>query len=287
MIGDTGVGKSCLLLRFTDDRFQTVHDITIGVEFGTKDIIINSSLQAPNSSMSTTEDNGRLSVVGQGRDSSYTRSDIIKLQIWDTAGQEAFRSITRSYYRGAAGVILVYDVTEYKSFSNVSYWLQEARQNNALGSQNMVVMLVGNKVDLRPAECNKGGNETSETNDTQSFVDDSSQVSTKTNKQGKSKGRKRYVTTEEGRQFAQQNNCIFMEVSARSSKRDEIHEIFQEPAKEIYRKIDNGQIDVNDESNGIKIGLLQRESVAASLRGSTLRSTIGGRGGDKDSSYCC
>jgi Ras-related protein Rab-2A len=79
IIGDTGVGKSCLLLQFTDKRFQQVHDLTIGVEFGARMVKIE-------------EKN-------------------IKLQIWDTAGQESFRSITRSYYRGAAGALLVYDIT--------------------------------------------------------------------------------------------------------------------------------------------------------------------------------
>jgi hypothetical protein len=79
IIGDTGVGKSCLLLQFTDKRFQPVHDLTIGVEFGARMISIDGKQ--------------------------------IKLQIWDTAGQESFRSITRSYYRGAAGALLVYDIT--------------------------------------------------------------------------------------------------------------------------------------------------------------------------------
>merc|ERR1712222_281916 len=81
IVGDTAVGKSCLLLQFTDKRFQPVHDLTIGVEFGSRTISI--------------DDNQ------------------IKLQIWDTAGQEKFRSITRSYYRGAAGALLVYDITRY------------------------------------------------------------------------------------------------------------------------------------------------------------------------------
>uniref|UniRef100_I1PM44 Uncharacterized protein n=1 Tax=Oryza glaberrima TaxID=4538 RepID=I1PM44_ORYGL len=79
IIGDTGVGKSCLLLQFTDKRFQPVHDLTIGVEFGARMITVDSRP--------------------------------VKLQIWDTAGQESFRSITRSYYRGAAGALLVYDIT--------------------------------------------------------------------------------------------------------------------------------------------------------------------------------
>jgi Ras-related protein Rab-2A len=113
IIGDTGVGKSCLLLQFTDKRFQPVHDLTIGVEFGARMINI---------------DNRQ-----------------IKLQIWDTAGQESFRSITRSYYRGAAGALLVYDITRRETFNHLTRWLEEARQN---ANQSMVIMLIGNKSDL-------------------------------------------------------------------------------------------------------------------------------------------
>jgi len=113
IIGDTGVGKSCLLLQFTDKRFQPMHDLTIGVEFGARMINIENKP--------------------------------IKLQIWDTAGQESFRSITRSYYRGAAGALLVYDITRRETFSHLTRWLEEARQNS---HQNMVIMLIGNKSDL-------------------------------------------------------------------------------------------------------------------------------------------
>lgn len=69
----------------------------------------------------------------------------VKLQIWDTAGQESFRSITRSYYRGAAGALLVYDITRRETFTHLAQWLEEARQNS---NSNMVVMLIGNKSDL-------------------------------------------------------------------------------------------------------------------------------------------
>lgn len=113
IIGDTGVGKSCLLLQFTDKRFQPVHDLTIGVEFGARLINIDHHQ--------------------------------IKLQIWDTAGQESFRSITRSYYRDAAGALLVYDITRRESFNHLTRWLEEARQN---GNPNMTIMLIGNKNDL-------------------------------------------------------------------------------------------------------------------------------------------
>jgi len=113
IIGDTGVGKSCLLLQFTDKRFQPVHELTIGVEFGARMILIDNTQ--------------------------------IKLQIWDTAGQESFRSITRSYYRGAAGALLVYDITRRETFNHLTTWLEDARQHY---HQNMTVMLIGNKIDL-------------------------------------------------------------------------------------------------------------------------------------------
>ncbi|CAM9460348.1 unnamed protein product [Phaeothamnion confervicola] len=131
IIGDTGVGKSCLLLQFTDKRFQPVHDLTIGVEFGARMINI---------------DNRQ-----------------IKLQIWDTAGQESFRSITRSYYRGAAGALLVYDITRRDTFNHLTRWLEEARQNS---NSNMVIMLIGNKSDLehRRAVSTKEGEQFAEEN---------------------------------------------------------------------------------------------------------------------------
>lgn len=113
IVGDTAVGKSCLLLQFTDKRFQPVHDLTIGVEFGSRVITV---------------DNHQ-----------------IKLQIWDTAGQEKFRSITRSYYRGAAGALLVYDITRRETFEHLTTWLEDCRKYS---NQNIIIMLIGNKMDL-------------------------------------------------------------------------------------------------------------------------------------------
>ncbi|KAJ3435788.1 ras-related protein rab-2a [Anaeramoeba flamelloides] len=113
IIGDSGVGKSCLLLQFTDKRFQAVYDLTIGVEFGARLIEIENKK--------------------------------IKLQIWDTAGQESFRSITRSYYRGAAGALIVYDITRRETFDHLVTWLKDAREHS---SPNLQIMLIGNKSDL-------------------------------------------------------------------------------------------------------------------------------------------
>merc|ERR1719183_1072440 len=112
IIGDEAVGKTCLLLQFTDKRYRTTHQVTVGVEFGSR----------------TVEISGKM----------------IKLQCWDTAGQDRFRSIVRSYYRGAAGALLVYDITRRDSFEHVSQWLTEARTN---ADADLVVTLVGNKCD--------------------------------------------------------------------------------------------------------------------------------------------
>ncbi|XP_062183103.1 ras-related protein Rab-2-A-like [Phragmites australis] len=112
-MGDVGVGKSCLLLQFTEMRFRLEHDLTVDVDFGTRIVTI---------------------------DDKPT-----KLQIWDTAGQETFREVTRMYYSGAAAAILVYDITRRETFDHVPRWLEDARQ---LAPDNLTVMLVGNKCDL-------------------------------------------------------------------------------------------------------------------------------------------
>jgi len=113
LIGDSGVGKSCLLLRFADDSWTDSHISTIGVDFKIK----------------------TLNCDGK----------VIKLQIWDTAGQERFRTITSSYYRGAQGIILVFDCTDMESFNNVKQWLGEI---DRYACENVNKLLVGNKVDL-------------------------------------------------------------------------------------------------------------------------------------------
>lgn len=114
IIGDSGVGKSCILLRFTEDTFSEYFISTIGVDFKIRTI---------------------------EHDHSF-----IKLQIWDTAGQERFRTITSGYYRGAHGIIMVYDVTNEDSFENMKQWLKEIERYSL---PNVLKLLVGNKTDLK------------------------------------------------------------------------------------------------------------------------------------------
>lgn len=114
IIGDAGSGKSCLLHQFIEKRAKEVSSHTIGVEFGSKIIDVG------------------------GRS--------IKLQMWDTAGQERYRSVTRSYYRGAAGALLVFDVTHRDSFNHLANWLADAR---SLARMDISIIVVGNKSDLK------------------------------------------------------------------------------------------------------------------------------------------
>eukprot|EP00455_Lapot_gusevi_P044519 TRINITY_DN5569_c0_g4_i1.p1 TRINITY_DN5569_c0_g4~~TRINITY_DN5569_c0_g4_i1.p1 ORF type:complete len:211 (+),score=63.54 TRINITY_DN5569_c0_g4_i1:90-722(+) len=113
LIGDSGVGKSCLLLRFVDDKFEHSRMGTIGVDFRFRTVTIADST--------------------------------IKLQIWDTAGQERFRTIRSAYYRGADGIILVYDVTSRASFDHIDTWLQEVSR---FIDDSPFKLLIGSRCDL-------------------------------------------------------------------------------------------------------------------------------------------
>uniref|UniRef100_A0AAZ3PZW2 small monomeric GTPase n=1 Tax=Oncorhynchus tshawytscha TaxID=74940 RepID=A0AAZ3PZW2_ONCTS len=114
LIGDSGVGKSNLLSRFTRNEFNLESKSTIGVEFATRSI--------------------------------HVEGKTVKAQIWDTAGQERYRAITSAYYRGAVGALLVYDIAKHLTYENAERWLKELQDH---ADSNIVIMLVGNKSDLR------------------------------------------------------------------------------------------------------------------------------------------
>ncbi len=113
-IGESAVGKTCILLRFTDNKFLKTHLTTIGIDYKSKVIKVNNFS--------------------------------VKLKIWDTAGQERFRNITQQYYKGADGILLVYDVTERNSFEKVREWMKQIQQNT--NKEKIGIILVGNKCDL-------------------------------------------------------------------------------------------------------------------------------------------
>ncbi|KAJ2367240.1 GTP-binding protein [Coemansia sp. RSA 2611] len=113
LIGDSGVGKSCVLLRFSDDSFTPSFITTIGIDFKIRTIELDGKR--------------------------------IKLQIWDTAGQERFRTITTAYYRGAMGILLVYDVTDERSFNNIENWYKNVEH---YASEGVNKILIGNKCDI-------------------------------------------------------------------------------------------------------------------------------------------
>lgn len=112
-VGESGVGKTCLLIRFVRDQFDDNSQSTLGVEFMSKII--------------------------------QTEKNRIQLQLWDTAGQELFRSVTRGYYRGSAGALILFDLANRDSFENVEKWLQDIRD---VAREDVVIVLIGNKADL-------------------------------------------------------------------------------------------------------------------------------------------
>jgi Ras-related protein Rab-11A len=113
LIGDSYVGKSNILLKYLKNQFNENSKTTVGVEFGTKNIIINNKR--------------------------------IKIQIWDTAGQERYRSITSAYYKGAKGALIVYDITRKNTFDNIDKWITDLKLN---GDKNICIIILGNKSDL-------------------------------------------------------------------------------------------------------------------------------------------
>lgn len=203
LIGDASVGKSALLLRVTDDRFLAEEaEPTVGVEFGSVTMPLGDEDEED---ADAAEGQGTSSVPAAGPSSSSSAStstpvvkpkkvkkstpvERVKIQIWDTAGSEAFRGITRSYYRGAAGCLLVYDVTHRPSFEHCKTWLKDVREH---AEEDAVVVLVGNRCDLVGEEKKVDENADGEA--------DTATATASATAQGKRK-----VTEEEARKWAEE-----------------------------------------------------------------------------------
>ena len=178
IIGDPSVGKSNLLLRYAHDKFNEDYQATIGVEFGAKNVEINNKT--------------------------------FRIQIWDTAGQENFRSITRAYYKNSVCAIIVYDITNKESFNNIQNWIEDCKNQCP---KTVFFVLVGNKNDLE---------------------------------------NERKVSFEEGKKFADSNDILFFESSAKTG--NNVEDIFYKSAECISQRINKNVYDLESDSCGIKLG---------------------------------
>ena len=178
IIGDSAVGKSNILTRYVYEKFNEEFQSTLGVEFAAKNAIVDNK--------------------------------IYRIQIWDTAGQESFRSITRAYYKNSVCAFIVYDITSRSSFENVKSWLDDIQKQCP---QTTFLVLVGNKIDLE---------------------------------------NERQILYEEGASFAEKNNMLFIETSAKTGQN--IENLFMKSVEVINERINDGCYDLSTNTCGIKKG---------------------------------
>ena len=245
LLGPSGSGKSCLLHRFTHSTFRVLSSQTIGVEFASK-------------------------IVRVGTGAKRKR---IKLQLWDTAGTERFRSVSRSYYRGAAGAILVYDVSSKESFGQLPTFLMDAR---ALASPGLCCILAGNKSDLADGDGVRilngvpvGGEQGPPTPSSASSPQSAFPFDTGGGGSGRSRGGSvnltsmkwtattsvegKEVTSEMAGRWASRSGVpVTMEVSALIG--ENVDEAFNRLARMILTKIELGEVDPDDPQSGIQYG---------------------------------
>lgn len=225
-IGDSGCGKSSLTIRLCEGRFVQHHDVTIGVEFGSRIVPVGapankaiaashtdaspSSPPGQDASSKPDKPNGLPDPPRAAPKDAQQPQKHMKLSLWDTAGQETYKSVTRSYFRGASGALLVFDISRKSTFSHVTDWLNDLRQ---IAEPDIVVILVGNKADLA--------------------------------------GERREVSAEEAAAWARQNGVLrYVETSAKTG--EYVEEAFLGVAERIYQNIQAGKYDLNDRRSGVK-----------------------------------
>ncbi|RFU32643.1 hypothetical protein B7463_g3690, partial [Scytalidium lignicola] len=218
-IGDSGTGKSSLTIRLCEGRFSPHHDVTIGVEFGSRIVPVgppntkSPKRESSNPSDPALKDEPVGGLPEPPRAEPPVQQKHMKLSLWDTAGQETYKSVTRSYFRGASGALLVFDITRRATFDHVIDWLNDLRQ---IAEPDIVVILVGNKSDLTSTEDGK-----------------------------------REVTKEEAQEWAKKNGVFeYVETSAKSG--EGVEKAFGRVAERIYMNIEAGKYDLNDRRSGVK-----------------------------------
>ncbi|RAL07540.1 putative Ras family GTPase (Rab4b) [Aspergillus homomorphus CBS 101889] len=240
LLGPSGAGKSCVLHRFVKNEWRVLSSQTIGVEFSSR-------------------------IVKLGTGSRRTR---IKFQLWDTAGTERFRSVSRSYYRGAAGAILIYDVSSQASFTSLPTFLMDAR---ALASPNLTVLLAGNKADLTSDAMQHNDSfddifrppptPSSTSSKHSSFPMDPAGGSVRSTVNYEAGTRMTATNTLHGREVSTESMSrwaaksgipVAVEISALTG--DGVEELFNRLARIILTKIELGEIDPDDPQSGIQYG---------------------------------
>ncbi|CCD23531.1 Rab family GTPase YPT52 NDAI_0B04980 [Naumovozyma dairenensis CBS 421] len=180
LLGDSSVGKSSIVHRFVKDSFDELRESTIGAAFLAQTIKIKDT---------------------------ETQEDIdIKFEIWDTAGQERYKSLAPMYYRNANAALVVYDLTQKNSLSKAMSWVDELKSK--VGDEDLVIYLVGNKLDLCDNVENRGGKEQEEEEN------------------------KRVVTTQEADSYAKDQGLLFAEISAKTGQG--VKEVFQTIGEKLY-----------------------------------------------------
>lgn len=241
-----------LTIRLCEGRFSPHHDVTIGVEFGSRIVPVgppaSHALSINNPSAS---DAAPAPTNSKQQQQQKDQQKHMKLSLWDTAGQETYKSITRSYFRGASGALLVFDISRKNTFLSATSWLHDLRQ---IAEENIVVVLVGNKSDLAPSSTVSGENE----NDN-----------------------KRQVTKEEAEEWCRHNGVMeYVETSAKSG--EGVERAFLEVAERIYQNIEAGRYDLNDRRSGVK--------GPGGGGGNTAKLNLGmndSRGGKQSGGRCC
>ncbi|KAI7159814.1 ras-domain-containing protein, partial [Hortaea werneckii] len=214
----------------------------------------SSSSTTPSNITSSPNDRRGNNAAGGKKGSSQTPSQPqqkhMKLSLWDTAGQETYKSITRSYFRGASGALLVFDITRRNTFASVTSWLNDLRQ---IAEDNIVIILVGNKSDLAPSSTVTAGDAKN----------------------------KRQVTREEAEEWCRANGVLeYVETSAKSG--DNVERAFVGVAERIHQNIEAGKYDLNDRRSGVK-----GPGAGGGARTVNLGVSDGGTGKKASGSGCC
>lgn len=200
--------------------------MTIGVEFGSRIVPVG-----PPASYALEGTPSQAHANGNG-DSKQPQKHM-KLSLWDTAGQETYKSITRSYFRGASGALLVFDISRLNTFHNCTQWLHDLRQ---IAEEGIVVILVGNKSDLT------GGDDEVATEGSAEAADADAPGGTKS---------KRQVSRAQAEEWCRENDVLtYVETSAKSG--EGVERAFLSVAERIYQNIEAGKYDLNDRRSGVK-----------------------------------